>query len=90
MREEAIGAGDEDEDEMEVDNELAPEFREIRSEELRANFFCKARSRQIFKAIQVRFVLCMDVVICIEENRVRNRYTLHLEWVLAMYLGGYL
>lgn len=52
LREEAIEDGDEDE--MEVDGELAPEFGEIRSEEVRAKEVRKARRREFFKAVQVR------------------------------------
>ncbi|CUA67605.1 Putative ATP-dependent RNA helicase PB1A10,06c [Schizosaccharomyces pombe 972h-] [Rhizoctonia solani] len=50
LREEAVGDGEEEEeDEM----ELAPEFKEIRSEELRAKEVRKARRREFFKALQV-------------------------------------
>lgn len=64
LREEAIGAGDEDEEDMEVDGELAPEFGEIRSEEVRAKEVRKARRREFFKAVQVSFLPYMRVVIC--------------------------
>ncbi|EUC63264.1 RNA helicase [Rhizoctonia solani AG-3 Rhs1AP] len=51
LREEAVG--DDDEDEEEDESELAPEFKEIRSEELRAKEIRKARRRECFKALQI-------------------------------------
>ncbi|KAJ1303181.1 hypothetical protein OPQ81_011380 [Rhizoctonia solani] len=51
LREEAVGDGDDEDDEDEP--ELAPEFKEIRSEELRAKEIRKARRREFFKALQV-------------------------------------
>ncbi|CAE6445157.1 unnamed protein product [Rhizoctonia solani] len=51
LREEAVGDVDDDEEEEEA--ELAPEFKEIRSEELRAKEIRKARRREFFKALQV-------------------------------------
>ncbi|KAH7337143.1 P-loop containing nucleoside triphosphate hydrolase protein [Rhizoctonia solani] len=50
LREEAVGDGD---DEEEEEAELAPEFKEIRSEELRAKEIRKARRREFFKALQI-------------------------------------
>ncbi|CAE6383906.1 unnamed protein product [Rhizoctonia solani] len=50
LREDALGDDDgDDEDEQ----ELAPEFKEIRSEELRAKEVRKAQRREFFKALQV-------------------------------------
>ncbi|CAE6426594.1 unnamed protein product [Rhizoctonia solani] len=51
LREEAVGDGGEDDEEDEV--ELAPEFKEIRSEELRAKEIRKVRRREFFKALQI-------------------------------------
>ncbi|KAG8723348.1 putative ATP-dependent RNA helicase DHR1 [Ceratobasidium sp. 423] len=53
LREEAVGDGDDEEGEGEDDAELAPEFKEIRSEELRAKEVRKARRREFFKALQI-------------------------------------
>ncbi|CAE7122042.1 unnamed protein product [Rhizoctonia solani] len=50
LREEAVGDNSDDEEDEE---ELAPEFKEIRSEELRAKEIRKARRREFFKALQV-------------------------------------
>ncbi|CAE6373665.1 unnamed protein product [Rhizoctonia solani] len=52
LREEAVG-DDDDDDGDEDEQELAPEFKEIRSEELRAKEVRKARRREFFKALQV-------------------------------------
>ncbi|CAE6517476.1 unnamed protein product [Rhizoctonia solani] len=51
LREEAVG--DDGEDGEEDETELAPEFKEIRSEELRAKEIRKARRREFFKALQI-------------------------------------
>ncbi|QRW20054.1 Helicase associated domain (HA2) [Rhizoctonia solani] len=52
LREEAVG-DDNDDGEEEDELELAPEFKEIRNEELRAKEVRKARRREFFKSLQV-------------------------------------
>lgn len=62
LREEAL-EGD-DEDEAGEESAIVPEFREIRSEELRAKEVRKARRREFFKAVQVSYLTsCMRPIL---------------------------